>query len=223
MKYFIFLSLLFVSNFYFIQSGFANCNSLCARTCLMGGTIAPACYAACMPGCMALTRNCFSNDTSIYLQKNNTIIETNIFNIKKNDKVLTIRNGKKILTTIKNIYREEGNFIFYKIQAKNEKGNIRILKVTENHGIIVLNANNGKKSIVLAKSAKKGNLLLTSDGNYIIFNITKEILKEKYSLYTDDGTVLASNIFVTTLCEEDIEEGVSFDGFMEKWRNNHKL
>ena len=211
MKAFLSIIILFTLNFSSIKANEKYCIGYCKNS-------NPVAFAPCMVGCMAQW-NCFSKETSIFVQKNKSITETNIANIKKGDIVLTIEKGKKIFTTVKNIYKEEGSFIFYYIQAKNEKGIIISLKVTENHGIIILN--DYKKTIIHAKNAKNGDLLLAEDGIYIIFNIGKEQLKEKYSLYTENGTILASKIFVSTVCEEDIENGVSFDEFIKKWRIAH--
>jgi len=211
MKAFLSIIILFTLNYSYIKASDKYCLDYCKG-------VSPAGYHPCLLGCLS-QGNCFSKETSISVRKNKSITETNIANIKKGDIVLTIEKGKKIFTTVKNIYKEEGSFIFYYIQAKNEKGNIISLKVTENHGIIILNDH--KKTIIHAKNAKNGDLLLAEDGIYIIFNIGKEQLKEKYSLYTENGTILASKIFVSTVCEKDIENGVSFDEFIKKWRIAH--
>ena len=51
-------------------------------------------------GACAVGKICFSVDTTIQVQKNNTIIEVPISMVKENDKVLTLKNDKFELTNI---------------------------------------------------------------------------------------------------------------------------
>ena len=174
-----------------------------------------------MGACAAVTKNCFSVDTTIQVQKNDTIIELPISRVKENDKVLTLKNGNFELTNVVQILNKKGNYTFYELKARNTKGNIKIIKLTENHGVIIIK--NNEKYIIQAKNIKEGNLVLTNEGIFMIYSVSKLIQNEKYTLYTKDGTVLASNIFVSTICEPDINESISYEKLMKSWRKAHKI
>lgn len=177
--------------------------------------------AFCMGACAAGTKNCFSVDTTIQVQKNDTIIELPISRVKENDKVLTLKNGNFELTNVVQILNKKGNYTFYELKARNTKGNIKTIKLTENHGVIIIK--NNEKYIIHAKNIKEGNLVLTNEGIFMIYSVSKLIQNEKYTLYTKDGTVLASNIFVSTICEPDINESISYEKLMKSWRKAHKI
>ena len=174
-----------------------------------------------MGACAAVRKNCFSVDTTIQVQKNNTIIEVPISTIKENDKVLTIKNDKFELTNVVQIINKKGNYTFYELKARNTKGNIKIIKLTENHGVIIIK--NNKEYMVYDKNIKEGNLVLTNEGIFMIYSVSKLIENEKYTLYTVDGTVLASNIYVSTICEPDINESIPFEKLMNDWRKDHEI
>lgn len=196
------------------------CLSICGSACFASLTKA-ICMAFCMGACAAGTKNCFSVDTTIQVQKNDTIIELPISRVKENDKVLTLKNGNFELTNVVQILNKKGNYTFYELKARNTKGNIKTIKLTENHGVIIIK--NNEKYIIQAKNIKEGNLVLTNEGIFMIYSVSKLIQNEKYTLYTKDGTVLASNIFVSTICEPDINESISYEKLMKSWRKAHKI
>lgn len=98
----------------------ALCLTICSSTCL-ATIVKPVCMALCMAACAAGTRNCFSDDTTIQVQRNKTIIETSISNIKEKDQVLTLKNGEFSLTNVVQILQNEGNFTFYELKAQNSE------------------------------------------------------------------------------------------------------
>ena len=98
----------------------ALCLTICGSSC-WGTIVKPVCMALCMAACAAGTRNCFSDDTTIQVQRNKTIIETSISNIKEKDQVLTLKNGEFSLTNVVQILQNEGNFTFYELKAQNSE------------------------------------------------------------------------------------------------------
>lgn len=92
--------------------------------------------------------------------------------------------------------------------------------MTEDHGLIVIK--NNQKFIVSAKNIKKGNLIITNEGIFSIHDISIISQNKKYTLYTEDGTILASDIYVSTICEPDIDETIPFEELMEDWRQAHE-
>ena len=100
------------------------CLSIYGSACFASLTKA-ICMAFCMGACAAATKNCFSVDTTIQVQKNDTIIELPISRVKENDKVLTLKNRNFELTNVVQILNEKGNYTFYELKARNTKGNIK--------------------------------------------------------------------------------------------------
>ena len=99
MKAFLSIIILFTLNYSSIKANEKYCIGYCKNS-------NPVAFAPCMVSCMAKW-NCFSKETSILVQKNKSITETNIANIKKGDIVLTIEKGKKIdESTIKKEFLE---------------------------------------------------------------------------------------------------------------------
>ena len=147
----------------------ALCLTLCGKCCFEA-SFKPVCMALCMAACAAGTRNCFSDDTTIQVQRNKTIIETSISNIKEKDQVLTLKNGEFSLTNVVQILQNEGNFTFYELKAQNSEKKIKKIKLTEDHGLIVIK--NNQKFIVSAKNIKKGNLIITNEGIFSIYDIS---------------------------------------------------
>ena len=197
----------------------ALCLSLCGTSCF-ASSFKPVSMDICMAACAAGTRNCFSDDTTIQVQRNKTIIETSISNIKEKDQVLTLKNGEFSLTNVVQILQNEGNFTFYELKAQNSEKKIKKIKLTEDHGLIVIK--NNQKFIVSAKNIKKGNLIITNEGIFSIYDISIITQNKKYTLYTEDGTILASDIYVSTICEPDIDETIPFEELMEDWRQAHE-
>ena len=76
----------------------ALCLNIFSFVCF-ASLIKAICLAFCMGAC-AVGKICFSVDTTIQVQKNNTIIEVPISMVKENDKVLTLKNDKFELTNI---------------------------------------------------------------------------------------------------------------------------
>ena len=140
-----------------VQSGTA-CYTFCLGICLGMGAIAfgrkygipldvTGCQTMCMAACSWGVLNppaCFSEETKIYLIKNNQIIKKNISEVKKNDFVLTSKNNIQQKTKVISNERSEGHFEFYNMILEN-KSNI---KITGNHGIIVKNKNEDGKKII---------------------------------------------------------------------------
>ena len=57
--------------------------------------------------------------------------------------------------------------------------------------------------LILAKELKGNELVDTDDGLYQIYEIGKEIRKNKYMLSVKCGAVLANGIFVSTICSDN--------------------
>ena len=60
------------------------------------------------------------------------------------------------------------------------------------------------------------------DGPEIIKNIKSLKLENKYILETEDGTVIANNIYVSTICDDMIDEKINSDDLLNYWKDMHK-
>ena len=47
-------------------------------------------------------------------------------------------------------------------------------------------------------------------------------IKDKYILETEDGTVIANNIYVSTICDDMIDEKINSDDLLKQWKDKHE-
>ena len=146
---------------------------------------------------------------------NGQIKNVSIYELKENDIVLA-NNENKLTKVVRNI-KSEGIFDYTKIILKSGKE----LSVTNEHGIIVLDEESNKR-IIKAKNLKEGQKLITLDGVEIIKNISNLRIKDKYILETENGTVIANNIYVSTICDDMIDEKKNSDDLLNQWKDKHK-
>ena len=52
-------------------------------------------------------------------------------------------------------------------------------------------------------------------------NLNKEKIEDKYILETIDGTVMANNVYVSTICEDMIDEKRNADDLIRQWKDKH--
>ena len=213
--------------------------ALCFPACLVFCAANPVIFAGalasggvaeigCLPGCgiacsmgLFVPAACFSEDTFLTIKDSNQIFETEIKNIKRNDFVLTLdSNGKQKFTKVVSNIKSKGNFDFLDIicKANSEK---KELKVTIDHSLIIGDEN--KKEIILAKNLKIGMKFFINNGLCEVVQINQIVLNDKYTLITEDGTIISSGIFSSTICDSEIDENISFEKNLEKWKNNHNF
>ena len=187
----------------------------CASLCII--PFNPACDACILALCVIgpITTACFSSDTTISKIVNGQIKNVSIYELKENDIVLA-NNENKLTKVVRNI-KSEGIFDYTKIILKSGKE----LSVTNEHGIIVLDEESNKR-IIKAKNLKEGQKLITLDGVEIIKNISNLRIKDKYILETENGTVIANNIYVSTICDDMIDEKKNSDDLLNHWKDKHK-
>ena len=64
--------------------------------------------------------------------------------------------------------------------------------------------------------------MITLDGPEMIKNINNLQIKDKYILETEDGTVIANNIYVSTICDDMIDEKINSDDLLKQWKDKHE-
>ena len=187
----------------------------CAPLCVI--PFNPACDACILALCVIgpITTACFSSDTTISKIEEGYIKNVPIYDLKENDIVLA-NNENKLTKIVRNV-KSEGLFDFTQIILESKK----VLTVTNEHGIIVLDDKLNKK-IIRADNLKDGQKLITLKGTEVIKKINNLKLKDKYILETSDGTVIANNIYVSTICDDMIDEKINSDDLIKQWKNKHE-
>ena len=187
----------------------------CAPLCAI--PFNPACDACILALCVIgpITTACFSPDTKISTIENGQIKDVSIYELKKNDLVLA-NNGNKLTKVVRNV-KSEGIFNYTQIILESGKK----LTITNEHGVIVLDKETNKK-VIKAANLREGQKLITLKGPEMIKNINNLQIKDKYILETEDGTVIANNIYVSTICDDMIDEKINSDDLLKQWKNKHE-
>lgn len=186
------------------------CISVCAVP------LNPLCWA-CLIGCGGATAmtGCFDSNTTIYRLEDGQIKDVPIHELKKNDLVLADKeNG--FTKVVKNV--KSGGIFDYK-QIILESG--KELTITYEHVVIVLDDSSNKR-VIRASNLREGQKVITMDGPEVIKKIKDLKIKDKYILETMDGTVIANNIYVSTICDDMIDEGMDADDLLKDWKNKHE-
>ena len=187
----------------------------CSAVCIIPfNPICVACVASLCVG-VALATACFDPDTKISKIEDGQIKEVSIYELQKNDLVLA-NNGNKLTRVVRNV-KSEGIFDYIQVILESDKE----LTITNEHGIIILDDDSNTR-IIKANNLKKGQKLITLDGPEIIKNIKSLKLENKYILETEDGTVIANNIYVSTICDDMINEKINSDDLLNYWKDMHK-
>ena len=188
----------------------------------------PACAAVCAipfnplcPFCIAtlcvvapLSTACFSPDTTIAKLEDGKIKYVSIYQLKKNDLVLA--NNKNKLTKVVRNVKSEGIFDYTQITLESGKE----LTITNEHGVIILDHESNKR-VIKANNLREGQKLITLEGPEIIKNINYLKIEDKYILETIDGTVMANNVYVSTICDDMIDEERNADDLIKQWKDKH--
>jgi intein/homing endonuclease len=177
----------------------------------------PLCIACVLANCIVgpVATACFSSDTTISKLENGKIKDVSVYELKENDLVLA-NNEHKFTKVFRNV-KSEGIFDYIQIILESGKE----LTVTNEHGVIVLDDKSNKR-VIKANNLKEGQILITLEGPEVIKSISNLRIKDKYILETLDGTVIANNIYVSTICDDVIDEKINADDLIQQWKNKHE-
>lgn len=187
----------------------AGCGAMCGVACAFGLFVPPACFA---------------NDTMISVRDGDVIVEKPISLVKENDQVLTLKNNKPSWTRVIRNLHSKGSFKFVQVTTQSSPdGPVKPVTITSEHGVVLLSNSGNDKLINSAHNIVPGDMVLSSTGNTsLVVGTVHVTLKEKYTLETADGTILASDIFMTTICAEEISgKKLPFESAMQNWRSRH--
>ena len=187
----------------------------CATVCII--PFNPLCILCIISNCIAgpIVTACFSPDTTISKLENGEIKEVSIYELKENDLVLA-NNENKFTKVVRNV-KSEGIFDYIQIILESGKE----LTVTNEHGVIVIDEESNRR-VIKARNLREGQVVITLEGPEIIKRINNLKIKDKYILETLDGTVIANNIYVSTICDDVIDEEINADDLIQQWKNKHK-
>ena len=135
--------------------------------------------------------------------------------MKENDLVLA-NNENKFTKVVRNV-KSEGIFDYIQIILESGKE----LTVTNEHGVIVIDEESNRR-VIKARNLREGQVVITLEGPEIIKRKNNLKIKDKYILETLDGTVIANNIYVSTICDDMIDEKIKADDLIQHWKNKHE-
>ena len=187
----------------------------CATVCII--PFNPLCILCIISNCIAgpIVTACFSPDTTISKLENGEIKEVSIYELKENDLVLA-NNENKFTKVVRNV-KSEGIFDYIQIILESGKE----LTITNEHGVIVIDEESNRR-VIKARNLREGQVVITLEGPEIIKRINNLKIKDKYILETLDGTVIANNIYVSTICDDMIDEKIKADDLIQHWKNKHE-
>jgi hypothetical protein len=169
--------------------------------------------------------NCFSERTNVTVLKDGVSNRKNIADVKKGDIVATLKDGTAGWTTVSRNLKTEGEVEFLQITTRSLKtGNYNEIEVTPQHGLVLSNVHN-TLTIDSAKHIEIGDHLLGVNNEVlVVVDISTHTMNAKHTLETSDGTVFASDLFTTTLCNDEVAGGERlFDPTMNDWRMRHNF
>lgn len=205
---------------------YPGCIVLCEAACvtaslIAGGTPAPLCFMLCPSGCVL---SCFSRETQILVNEFGQVVSKDIEKVKTGDLVATKKEGEIFWTKVLRNQRSQGEFPFVEVTVKNlHDGALRQIRITPEHGLVHV-GNEGQLTIDVAANVQVGDKMMGINGTSLsVVDVSNLLLPEKYTLETEDGTVLASELLMTTLCHEELSGGERlFDSTMNSWRSKHQ-
>lgn len=209
----------------FYLACFGICVAGCEAACAIIGTpvAAAACLPPCLEGCgVSCAASCFSPQTKFIVQENKLEYEKNVSEIKIGDKVKTLNKNKIVWTNVVQNKKSEGLFEFINFDARNFETRIATqIQVTPSHGMIIL-----KNDDFILKAAKYlvigDTFISVNNEKLIVEKISYILIKDKYTPITDEGSVLASNVLISTLCDEEIVEHEQiWEDKINEWKRNH--
>jgi hypothetical protein len=165
---------------------------------------------------------CFANDTSIAVfTDDGTVLDKPISAVNIDDEVLTLVDGQPSRTRVVQNVHSTGSFDFFLFNVTSADVTTT-LKVTPQHGLLLVNKED-ETGFSLPADVSIGNNMRLRDGTTgKVSGINQFIGSERYTLVTTVGTVLASGVLVSTICDEEVHTGLNMDGVMDDWRLRHQ-
>ena len=166
---------------------------------------------------------CFDCNTIIKVLENNKIIDKRISQIKEGEQVLTYNGKKKFFSKVTKNIENKGLFEFFTIKCKDKKSNNKMISITGNHTMIVYEKLKHEIIFKYANQVQIGDLFMTSDGLFEVYEINKEMVNNSYEMRVENGTVLANDILVSTLYLEKNEIRKFHQNIINSIKNKNEI
>ena len=165
---------------------------------------------------------CFHSNTMVKLLEKDKIINKRISDIHKGDQVLTYNGKNKIISKVTKNLKNKGLFEFFTIKCKDKNSNIKKISITGNHTMIIYQQKKHKLAFRYANQVKIGDLFITPDGLFEVYEIKREMMNNSYEMRVENGTVLANDILVSTLYLEKDEECKCQKKLINSFKNKYE-
>lgn len=153
-----------------------------------------------------------------------TRLEKSISAVRDGDSVLTMADGRPVLTRVIRNIQSSGSFDFFEFEVRSHH-TVTTLKVTSQHGMLLVDPL-GEMRFALPADVRVGDEMQSSDGSAWkvsrIGHFGHFVGVDKFTLETTEGSVLASGLLVSTICEEEINPGTRMDDIMPGWKARHQ-
>lgn len=166
---------------------------------------------------------CFHPNTIIQVLEKGKLINKRISQIKKGEQVLSYDGKNQILTKVTQNKENKGLFEFFTIKCKNKNENIKMISITGNHTMIVYEKLKHEIIFKYANQVQIGDLFMTSDGLFEVYEINKEMVNNSYEMRVENGTVLANDILVSTLYLEKNEIRKYHQNIINSIKNKNEI
>jgi len=208
----------------------AGTGGACAGFAPAAGTSgAAACASGCAAACIA---SCFDDNTSVVVSNGSSVQTVAVQDVLAGQQIMTFSQGKPTMTEVIRNTREEGVYDFVEIVASTSL-EIYSLNVTAEHNtpryVDPLSfGEEGSAEVVLARNLNRGDLIAVGRKTE---SIPARVLlvrpfqgNAKNILVTRSGTVVANNMFTTTICDGDeaIFNRSNFSVSLAQWRQLHE-
>jgi hypothetical protein len=165
---------------------------------------------------------CFGNQTTVsVLNGQGIIIDVPIALVQPQDKILTLMQGKVSEVRVTQNDKYEGEFDFFEFEAVSRDNSSRVLTVSVTPTHVMILVKTDTLIFSLPNDIRVGDLFHSHEGVFEVSKIRKYSSSEKYTLVTNEGTLLASGILVSTICEEEIVSGGEVTELLTIWKQKH--
>lgn len=228
-------------------AAYAACYGGCLGTCFTIGAVAmglcppagvsgaAACTSSCAGFCAASALGCFDDDaTAVRVGKSGAAETVPIAALEPEQMVWTLESGERRLTRVVQNIRVQGPFGFVEILASDGR-ELFNLTVTAEHNMARLRSagssmdtfDEGLFEMVLARELQIGEQIpVVGPFGKAMARITSSRLLQrpfKNVLTTAAGSVLANNVFTSTICDDKdpLHNHSNFSAALIQWRELH--
>ena len=190
-----------------VEAGGPVTNGACVAACTVGcALLAPPAFALCAGACVkscTITLFCFHEDVTFEKESGEIVTARDV---RAGDVVRTLdtetrkhRVWTKVLRNIE--HNNEASFV--RVRGRRKANNETVeLRVTAEHVVIAWKEDGGEAEAMPAHLLREGDVVKTEEGEAVVERLERQRYAKSYEIHTEKGTVLASSVYVTTLCDD---------------------